>query len=346
MSDHELTRRRLLAHLGVLGGGALLASAGVARAVTAAPMARGVIDVHHHVVSPSWLAAPGGSPQEGIVFKGWSVSNTLAAMDAAGVSTAYVSFTVPGVRFDDPTNARKVARECNEYMAGLRAQHPGRFGFFALVPMPNVADTLAEIVYAYDTLKADGIGFFTSYGATRFGNTSFDPVMAELNRRHAVVFSHPSVGPCCATTQPLFPTASIEFGTDTTRAIAEYIVNGGTRKFPNVKMIWSHAGGTMPYLVERFIDDSGPNLPSHINTILPNGFVTEARKCFYDTAQIPSRGAMLALREMVPSSQILFGTDYPYKAFDWTEKLLLDGKAFNAQEMQGVFHQNAAALFA
>src|SRR5580704_17966465 len=110
----DLTRRRLLAHLGVLGGGALLASAGVARAVTAAPLAHGVIDVHHHVASPSWLAS-GGTPEEGQVFKGWSIPNTLAEMDAAGVSTAYVSFTVPGHRFDDPVAARRISRECNQY---------------------------------------------------------------------------------------------------------------------------------------------------------------------------------------------------------------------------------------
>jgi len=341
---HELTRRRLLAHLGALGGGALLSSAGVARAVTAAPLARGVIDVHHHVASPSWLAS-GGTPEEGQVFNGWSIPNTLAEMDAAGVSTAYVSFTVPGHRFDDPAAARRVSRECNQYMADVRAQHPGRFGFFALLPMPNVADSLAEIAYAYDTLKADGIGFFTSYGTTRIGDTSFDPVFAELNRRKAVVFVHPSVGPCCAATQPLFPTALIEYGTDTTRAIAEYILNGGTQKFPNAKMIWSHMGGTMPYLVQRFLAAGTRNINPKYLSGVPNGFVAEAQKCFYDTSQIPSRGAMLALRAMVPASQILFGTDYPYKEFDWTEKMLLDDAVFNAREMQGVFHQNAAGLF-
>jgi 6-methylsalicylate decarboxylase len=116
-------------------------------------------------------------------------------------------------------------------------------------------------------------------------------------------------------------------------------------KFPNVKVIWSHAGGTMPYLIDRFVDDGSATLPSRMKTLVPTGFLTEARKCFYDTAQIPAKGAMLALREMVPASQILFGTDYPYKEFDWTEKMLLDDSVFNAREMQAVFHQNAAGLF-
>jgi predicted TIM-barrel fold metal-dependent hydrolase len=332
----NITRHRLLASLGVLGGGALLSSAG---AVAAAPLAKNVIDVHHHVASPLWLAS-GGTPDEARVFNGWSIPKTLAEMDSTGVSTAYVSFTVPGHRFDDPASARRWARDCNDYMASLRVQHPGRFGFFALVPMPTIADTLAEIAYCYDTLKADGIGFFTSYGEKRLGNTDFDPVFAELNRRKAVVFVHPSVGPCCATTQPLLTTALIEYGTDTTRSIAEYIFNRGTQKFPDVKMIWSHAGGTMPYLVTRFQEDGGPKLQSNV----PNGFIAEARKCFYDTAQIPSRGVMLALNAIVPASQILFGTDYPYKGFDWTEKTLIDDNVFNAKDLQGIFHQNAASL--
>jgi predicted TIM-barrel fold metal-dependent hydrolase len=335
-----LTRRRLLGALAVLGGGALVAGA-VPGTLAAAPVAKGVIDIHHHVAPTNWLGS-GGTPDEARVFKGWSIAKTLEEMDRAGVATSYASLTVPGHRFDDPAAARRVARECNEYMANLRLQHPGRFGLFALVPMPNVADTLAEIAYAYDTLKADGIGFFTSYGDKHLGNVEFDPVFAELNRRNAVAFVHPSLGPCCGSLQPQLTTAMIEYGTDTTRAIAEYIFNGGTLKFPNVKVIWSHAGGTMPYLVQRFIGSGGERLQANV----PNGFVAEAKKCYYDTAQIPSKGAMLALRAIVPTSQILYGTDYPYKDFGWTEQMLVDGAVFSDREMQGVYRDNAAAMLA
>lgn len=334
------TRRTLLTHLAALGGGALLAG-GIPRASAAAPVPRRVIDVHHHVAPANWLAA-GGTPDEARVFKGWSIAKALEEMDRAGVTTAYASITVTGRRFDDPASARRGARECNEYMANLRIAHPGRFGLFALVPMPNVDDTLAEIAYAFDTLKADGIGFFTSYGDKHLGNTDFDPVFAELNRRNAVAFVHPSLGPCCGALQPQLTTAMIEYGTDTTRAIAEYIFNGGTQKFPNVKVIWSHAGGTMPYLVQRFIGSGGGRLQANV----PNGFVAEAKKCYYDTAQVPSKGAMLALRTIVPPSQILFGTDYPYKDFAWTEALLADGGAFTEREMQGIYRNNAAAMLA
>lgn len=338
--EGALTRRDLLAQLGALGGGTLIAGA-MPAAATAVPVAKKVIDLHHHVAPDSWLGN-GGTPDEARVFKGWSIAKTLEQMDSSGIATAYASITVPGHRFDDPASARRVSRECNDYMADLRAKHPGRFGLFALMPMPNVADTLAEIAYAYDTLKADGIGFFTSYGKTYLGHTDFDPVFAELNRRNAVVFVHPVVGPCCGALQPQLTTAMIEYGTDTTRAIAEYIFNRGTQKFPNVKMIWSHAGGTMPYLVQRFIGSGGEKL--HAN--LPDGFVAEAKKCYYDTAQIPSKGAMLALRAVVPPSQIVFGTDYPYKDFAWTEQMLVADGVFTDREMQGIYRDNAAALLA
>jgi len=335
------TRRRLLTQLAALGGGALLASAGAPVALLAQP-ARKLIDVHHHVLPPTWLAENTSTPDVARVFKGWSVPNALAEMDQAGVATAYASVPIPGHQFDDPTLASKIARESNEYMAGLRAAHPGRFGMFALPPMPHVAESLAEIAYAYDTLKADGIALFTSYGGKYVGNAAFDPIFAELNRRNAVAFVHPTAGPCCDAVQPWLSTAQIEYGTDTTRAIAEYIFNGCTQRYPNVKVIWSHAGGTMPFLAQRFINTGAESMKSRV----PNGFLAEAQKCFYDTAQVPSKGAMQALRAIVPSSQILFGTDYPYRTFAWTEQMLTDDAVFNGREMAGVFRDNAVAMLA
>lgn len=315
-----------------------MASAGVPTEL-AAQTARKLIDVHHHVAPDFWLAQ-GGTPDELRVFKGWSIAKALAEMDQSGVATAYASITVPGHRFDDPAEARRISRACNDYMAGLRVAHPGRFGVFALMPMPNVADTLAEIAYAYDTLKTDGIGLFTSYGDKYLGDPVFDPVFAELNRRNAVVFVHPTAGPCCTDIQPWLPTAQIEYGTDTTRAIAEYIFNGGTQRYPNVKLIWSHAGGTMPFLAQRFINTGAEGMKSRV----PNGFLAEARKCYYDTAQVPSKGAMLALKTIVPSSQILYGTDYPYRTFTWTEQMLADDAVFSPRELQGINRDNSVAL--
>jgi predicted TIM-barrel fold metal-dependent hydrolase len=294
-----------------------------------------MIDVHHHVAPASWLTNH-ASPDQERAFKGWSVAKALEEMDRSGVTTAYASTVVAG----EPDGARPMCRELNDYMAGLRADHPGRFGVFATIPMPDIDATLAEIAYAYDTLNAEGIGLFTSYGETYLGNAVFDPVFAELNRRNAVVFVHPTSAPCCDALQPWLPPAQIEYGTDTTRAIVEYVFSGASQRFPAVRMIWSHAGGTMPYLVQRFINTGNGSMKAKT----PNGFLPEAQKFFYDTAQVASRGAMLALREIVPVSQILFGTDYPFRTFDWTAEMLERGAVFSADELRGILAGNAAAL--
>ena len=298
-----------------------------------------MIDVHHHVAPAAWLAK-GLSAEQGRAFNGWSIAKALEEMDRSGVTTAYASITALGDLADTPDNAKRVSREFNDYMGGLRADHPGRFGIFATMPMPDVEATLTEIAYAYDTLKVDGVGLFTSYGEQYIGNASFDPVFEELDRRNAVVFVHPTSTACCDALQPWLPSAASEFGTDTTRAIAEYVFSGASQRYPNVRMIWSHAGGTMPFLAQRFINAG--NGAQRAKT--PNGFLPEANKFFYDTAQVASRGAMQALRAIVSPSQIVFGTDYPFRSFAWTKQLLAGTEVFDPDEMRGILHDNAARL--
>ncbi|HEV8020315.1 MAG TPA: amidohydrolase family protein [Candidatus Lustribacter sp.] len=298
------------------------------------------IDVHHHVAPDFWIALPGGTVDERRVFDDWSPARAIEEMDRDGVATAYASLTVAGHRFADPAVARRLARRCNEYMAQLRVEHPGRFAFFALLPMPDIDGSLAEIAYAYDQLKADGIGLMTSYGDWWLGDARFDPVFEELNRRKAVVFTHPTSNAACTHRQEWLGPAPIEYGTDTTRAIAEYVLRGASQRYPAVRVIFSHAGGTMPYLVQRFINQGN----GRFKEALPHGFLAEAQKLYYDTAQVPARGTMLALKEVVPETNILFGSDYPYRTCGWTAELLTSGKAFDARGLDAVFHENAARL--
>jgi 6-methylsalicylate decarboxylase len=298
------------------------------------------LDVHHHVAPDFWLSLAGGTADEGRVFRDWSPARAVEEMDRDGVATGFASLAVPGRRFDDPAVARGLSRRCNDYMAQLRAEHPGRFGVFALLPMPDLQGALAEIEYAYDQLNADGIGLYSSYAGVWLGDPRFDPVFEELNRRSAAVFVHPNSNVACTHRQDWLGPAAIDYATDTTRAIAEYVFHGASRRYPAVRMIFSHAGGTMPYLVQRFINRANGQFKE--NT--PDGFLAEAQKLYYDTAQVPSRGTMLALKTVVPESNILFGSDYPYRTCGWTAGMLADGAAFDAPALQAIFYDNAARL--
>ena len=166
----------------------------------------------------------------------WTLAKSLDDMDKAGVATAITSVTTPG-RIFAGSEGRRVARECNEYAAKLVADHRGRFGMFAALPLTDTEGSLREIEYSLDTLHADGISLFTSYGDKWLGDPSFEPVMAELGRRKAVVYTHPDAPNCCR--DPLLPDfreSVIEYGTDTTRAIARLLSTGTAMRYRDIKL--------------------------------------------------------------------------------------------------------------
>src|SRR6266852_5916224 len=155
------------------------------------------IDIHHHFGPSVWVAEVKGRPLLQAANTTWTPAKSIEDMDRGGVAASVVSITNPGLWFGDATVTRRLARACNEYGAKLVQEHPTRFGLFAAMPLPDVDATLKEIAHAYDTLKADGIGLFTSYGDTWLGNPAYRPVMEELNRRKAVVHVHPTAANCC-----------------------------------------------------------------------------------------------------------------------------------------------------
>ena len=165
--------------------------------------------------------------------------------------------------------------------------------------------------YALDTLKADGIALMTSYGDKWLGDPLFLPVMEELNRRKALVYTHPTAANCCVNLVPTQQPVMIEFGTDTTRTIADIVFSGNARRFPDIRWIFSHAGGTMPFLIERFVRN--PLLDPKAKGAVPDGTLAELKRFYYDTAQTANKAAMSALAAIIPPSQIVFGTDFPYR---------------------------------
>jgi len=298
------------------------------------------IDVHHHLAPPEYISAIARHVAPLPPMRSWTVGRSLDQMDRAGIRTSMLSITNPGLWFGEPAETAKLARLCNEYAAGLCRDHPGRFGSFAALPMPDIDASLAEIAYALDVLKADGLMMFTNFGDKWLGDESHAPVFEELNRRRAIVYTHPISAACCTNVLKVIPDSAIEFGTDTTRAIATMVFGGFAQRYPDVRIIWSHAGGTMPFLLERFEVQAGQ--PATKAT-MPDGARPLLRRFSYDTAQTSNPIALGALTKLVPVSQVMFGTDYPFRTCEEHVRGLAEC-GFNAADLRAIERDNAAAM--
>ena len=312
------SRRGFVQLLGTMGA---LGAASALPGCTTIAARPDLIDTHHHFYPPeyqkAWLDWEDQRkiphfPQQ----VGWSVQKALTDMDKGGVKTAILSLaSTPGVWFDQgPAAAALMARACNDYGAKMVRDYPGRFGLFATLPMIDVADTLKEIAYVFDVLKADGVGLQTNYGDVWPGNPKFNPIWDELNRRKAVVYFHPLVAACCdRLSVGTFP-AVIEVPHDTTRAVTSLMLAGTLVRNRDIKWIFSHAGGTVPMLAGRmaFFFKFRPDAKA----IAPEGFEAEFRRLYYDTANATDPSPMAALLKLVPESQVVFGSDYPYVPID------------------------------
>jgi predicted TIM-barrel fold metal-dependent hydrolase len=322
-------------------GGALIAQ------TSGAATKLGLIDVHHHILPPVYLAEARDrliAQQQGYLparILNWSPQNALAEMDQNGVATSIVSISTPGIWFGDAQSARTLARKCNEYAAQLVRDYPGRFGFFASAPLPDTEGSLREITYALDVLKSDGIIFLTSYGDKWPGDSVYAPVFDELNRRKALVCIHPAAPNCCRNLIPNVPPVFTEVPQDTTRAITSLLFSGSFARFRDVRFIFSHAGGTLPMLAGRLSHYSAEM--KDLVDKMPNGIEFELKRLHYDIASSANPPAMAALMKLVPTSQILFGSDYPFVRIGETA----DGMTqvgLSAADRQAIGHDNAAGL--
>jgi predicted TIM-barrel fold metal-dependent hydrolase len=326
---------------------ASLAALGADRGIASALQQRGAgaqnprrIDMHHHFAPPDWMAEVKGRPLLNAANLRWTAELSLADMDKGGVAASILSITNPGIWFGDKDKTRVLARACNEFGAKLVQAHPTRFGLFATLPLPDVDASLTEIAYAYDTLKTDGIGLLTSYNDVWLGNKAFRPVMEELNRRRAVVAIHPTAASCCRSLDYGLGPGSIEYGTDTSRAIIGVAFSGDAARFPEIRFIWSHAGGSLPFLAGRV--DGGSNAAKEA---LPNGFIAEARKFYYDLAGAANKGAIASLLQLVKPSQIVFGTDFPPGGSAEAEAAAIAATGmFSEADLRAVDRDNAVRL--
>jgi predicted TIM-barrel fold metal-dependent hydrolase len=301
------------------------------------------IDVHNHPSPPSYIGARIARDVDYAPQRNWSLAKLMEDMDQGDVATAMLSLPHsvqiwPG----DRAEAKGLARDWNEYMAKLSVDHPGRFGVFAALPILDIDASLREVEYALDTLKADGVGLMTNIGDKWLGDEHYAPVFQELNRRASIVYTHPVAPNCCRDLIEGINDTLIEYNTDTTRAIAKLLFSGMAGRYPRIRFIFSHGGGTFPPLMGRFLR-AYARASAEVQASMPGGLIAALNRFFYDTANSAQPYTMASLTKMVTVSQILYGTDYPYaSATDITRGLA--GCGFNEAELRAIDCENALRL--
>jgi 6-methylsalicylate decarboxylase len=271
----------------------------------------GAIDVHAHYLPASYRAAlqegghgqPDGFPD----VPDWSAEEHVAAMDRLGIATSLLSISSPGVHLGDVAATPERAREVNE--AGRRAvlDHPGRFGLFASLPLPDVDASIAEIAYCCDHLDVTGFAVLTNVGGTYLGDPAFRPVFGELDRRGARLFIHPTSPPCWEHTSLGRPRPMLEFFFDTTRAVVDLVLNGTVADHPGVEFLVPHAGATLPSVADRV------HAFSALLAVGPGvDVLRDLGRLHFDLAGFPVPRQLDALLTLTTIEHLHYGSDYPF----------------------------------
>ncbi|RAL04511.1 amidohydrolase family protein [Aspergillus ibericus CBS 121593] len=311
------------------------------------------IDIHHHFLTDDYRLAvedAGGDPT-GLPLPAWTIEDSLNDMQTNGVRKAILSVTTPGaVITGNNDTARPLARQINEYAASIRDQYPEQFGFFAALPsLLDVEGTLAEIQYALDVLKADGVTVFTRYGDGNYylGHAQFTPIWTELDARKTVVHIHPTMPVDTNWIDPIMPPPMLDFPQESTRTAVDMIVSNVTQQFPNCPKILSHAGGTLPYLISRLavtsrdtMDQVGPYGKTYYE------FMAALRSFYFDLALSSAPAVLDLLLDLVPRDRILYGSDFPnapeIKVTGYRENL--DGYPMDEELRDMVYFGNAEKI--
>jgi 6-methylsalicylate decarboxylase len=306
------------------------------------------IDTHHHIL-PDFFWRETNSPQApvgGLAPLQWSKEAMISFMDDAGIDVAVMSVSTPGVHIGDSQRARSLARRCNELAAELVHERSDRLASFACIPLPDIDASLEELSYAFDVLGLDGLVLFTNSNGVYLGDAALEPVFEELERRKAVVFVHPNPSPDAVAHSLGLPDNLIDFPTDTNRAVAQMHYTNRFARTPNVKYIFSHAGGSIPYLAARLalIDEMAFIPGSEERGSAADMF----RRMYWDTALAASDPVLRMLRDIAGIDRVLFGTDFPYLRRDLAvnaKQRILENSELNHLEKGAILGGNAARLF-
>jgi predicted TIM-barrel fold metal-dependent hydrolase len=293
-------------------------------------------------------AAGFGKPDGMPGIPAWSLDKALAMMDRNDIETSLLSISAPGVFFGDAAGAVSLARAVNEFAADIVAKHPGRFGFFAMLPLPDVGASLAEIAYAMDALQADGIVITSNQSGIYPGDPRYEPVFAELGRREASLFVHPTSPSCTCPggTELNIPRPIVEFMFETTRVVSNLILTGTTRRHPGMRLIIPHAGAALPVLTDRIAGVLGM-LPS-TSELSPSQVFEEMSRIFYDVAGFSLPRLLPALLQITGHDHLIYGSDWPHTPEAVVGGMIRSLEAadlFDEAQREALWHGNARRIF-
>ena len=323
----------------------------------------GLIDVHSHHYPDSYLDAC-RRPDSGlehyirddgrlVVLQDGAVAaavpqplpgmdHRLAMMDAAGVSHQVLSVSAPNVFRLPPALRIPLTRDLNDEFGDVVGSSAGRLRYFASLPLPDVDAALAELARVGDRPGVAGVMLCTTVDRRTLDDAHLAPLWEELSRRSTVVFVHPTTACCTEGLRDFALSLALDFLAETTNAIGRLIYSGTLERYPGIRWIFSHLGGTVPFVHHRFDNYAKqfPEISRHI-TRKPS---EQLRELFFDTASTHA-AAMRCAFDTFPASQFMFGTDYPHvpggmHAFVDT----LQAAGLSAADFARVRWQNAVAL--
>jgi 6-methylsalicylate decarboxylase len=323
-----------------------------------------LLDIHGHCMPDAYrnaiLESPIGRTAR---IPSWSLDKHLEMIDRNGVAETVLSLAPPGIYFGDAAKTKVTARRCNEELADIVRRGGKRFRALGTLPLPSAEDACDELDYAMDVLKLDGVALFTSYDGQFLGQPSFDPLMAALDKRRALTFIHPNIHPANQMIHLPWPAFVIEYPFDTTRAATNLIFSGALDRYPAIRFVLAHGGGTLPYLAYRlamvgskqlavseyrerfplpfFVDNPGATEPAF--------FLERVKRLFFEVALSAGEGTLATLKAVADPNRILFGTDWPYAPETIMADTLLQldsNKSLTDADRSAIKYGNARRLFA
>ena len=270
------------------------------------------------------------------------VAKRLEDMDRVGIDTEVLSLSTPNVYFVEGKAQADVARLANDAYAELAQKHPGRFLGFASIPMDDPDAALDELRRAMDELRMQGVVVLSNIRGRALADPVYRPFFEEADRRKVCVFVHPMI-PAAAdafTEYVLGPIVGFPF--DTTVAIAKLCYAGVFKQLPNIRWLVGHAGGAIPYLMERM--DSGWRDFAECRVSIDQPPSLYLKQLYYDTVTFSPHNLRM-LRDIVGADHLAMGSDYPH-LLGSIEKAVtsIEGMDFSAAEKERIFSGTALSV--